>query len=80
MEQTIETIIQNHIGNQNSFITPAGTNLFNKCVSEIEKEVKRKIINIVKSVKAGSKDDGNISATAEIVKDIIIKAVTNSNL
>lgn len=80
MEQTIETILSNHIANQNSFITPTGKNLFDQCVSEIEKEVKRKVINIVKSVKSGSKDDGNISATAEIVKDIIVKAVSNSSL
>lgn len=80
MEQTIETIISNHIANQNSFITGTGKNLFENCVSEIEKMVKEKVIRIVKSVNAGSKDDGNISATTEIVKDIIIKAIINSEL
>lgn len=79
MEQTIETIILNRVSNQNSFITSTGKNLFDECVLEIEKEVKRKFTQIVKSVKAGSKDDGNISATANIVKDIIIKAVNNSS-
>lgn len=78
MEQTIETILSNHIGSQNSFITPDGKNLFEKCVKEIEENTKKRIIAIVKSVKASG--GGDVSATAEIVKDIIVKAVKNSTL